>query len=204
MDMPFGVIILRAFLLAALVVSLGADARGQSLQKLLESAKGGGSSQKSQPSATEQKAWAAEKLTELKAKADAFDAEALRADLRKNGLPEERAEEFLSALQERIRNYEAALGALTVVIKEESPGPEQGSSAEIPVPKDDAEADALRDKLAARRTELQTAATQVKLDEESLTRNQSALKAASQELRRLRRSSIPPRPIKSARARPSG
>lgn len=182
--MPFGVIIQRAFLVVALIMSLGADARGQSLQKLLESAKGGGSSQKSQPSATEQKAWASEKLTELKAKADAFDAQAFRADLRRNSLPDERAEEFLNALQERIQNYEAAVGALTVVIKEESPDPKQRSPAEIPVPKDDAEADALRDKLTARRTELQTAATQVKLDEESLTRSQSALKAASQALRR--------------------
>ena len=62
MGMPFSVIILRALLAAALAISLGAHAQGQSLQKLLESAKGAGSSQKSQPPATEQKAWASERL----------------------------------------------------------------------------------------------------------------------------------------------
>ena len=52
------------------------------------------------------------------------------------------------------------------------------------MPKDDAEADTLRDKLAALRAQAQTATAQVNLDEEFLTRQQSALKAAGQQLRR--------------------
>ena len=42
------------------------------------------------------------------------------------------------------------------------------------MPKDDAEADTLRDKLAALRAQAQTATAQVNLDEEFLTRQQSA------------------------------
>ena len=54
----------------------------------------------------------------------------------------------------------------------------------IPVPKDDAEVDTLRDKLGTLREQAQTVATQVQLDEEFLSRQRSALKSAARELRR--------------------
>ena len=53
-----------------------------------------------------------------------------------------------------------------------------------PLAQEHAEADALRDKLAGLRTQAQTVSSQVQIDEEFLARQQSALKAAGQQLRR--------------------
>ena len=160
------------------------EIRAQSLQKLLESASGAASEKKAQPSAAEQKDWASKKLLEFQAKAKALNVEALREELLKVSLPETRLDEFLSASEEIIRNYQAAVDTLAAVINKESQRISSASSESIPMPKDDAEADTLRDKLAALRAQAQTATAQVNLDEESLTRQQSALKAAGQQLRR--------------------
>ena len=139
---------------------------------------------KPQPSAPEQKDWASKKLLEFQAKAKALDVEALREELRKANLPETRIDEFLSASQEIIRNYQAAGDTLEGVINKESERISSAPSESIPLPKDDAEIDTLRDKLAALRAQAQTATGQVSIDEEFLTRQQSALKAAGQQLRR--------------------
>ena len=160
------------------------EIRAQSLQKLLESASGAASGKKAQPSAAEQKDWASKKLLEFQAKAKALNVEALREELRKANLPETRIDEFLSASQEIIRNYQAAVDTLAAVINKESQRISSASSESIPLPKDDAEVDTLRDKLAALRAQAQTATAQVSIDEEFLTRQQSALKAAGQQLRR--------------------
>ena len=183
--MPLPTRILVKLLLVLIVAALlSGEVRAQSLQKLLDSAKGDASGQKAQPSAAEQKAWATEKLAQLQAREKSFDLEAFRQELRKASLPEGLADEFLSALRESIRNYEAAVGTLAAVIDGElqRTGPE--SSQSVPLPKDDSEADKLREKLATLRTQVQTAAGQVKLDEETLSRQQSALKSANQRLRR--------------------
>ena len=92
------------------------EIRAQSLQKLLESASGAASGKKAQPSAAEQKEWASEKLLEFQAKAKALNVEALREELRKANLPETRLDEFLSASEEVIRNYQAAVDTLEAVI----------------------------------------------------------------------------------------
>jgi potassium-dependent mechanosensitive channel len=158
------------------------ELRAQGLQKLLESASGAASSKKAQPSASEQKDWASGKLTEFQAKAKALDVEALRQELRKANLPATRVDEFLGASQEIIRNYQAAVDTLAAVVNKQAQSSAPADA--IPVPKDDSEVDALRDRLAALRGQAQTAAAQVSLDEEFLARQQSALKAAAQQGRR--------------------
>ena len=87
-------------------------------------------------------------------------------------------------MREIVRDYQAAIDTLTVVIDKEAQQGSPGSSERIPPPKDNSEADALRERLSGLRAQVQTAATQVKLDEETLTRQQSALKTANQEFRR--------------------
>ena len=154
------------------------------MQKLLESAKGGAAGQEAQPSAAEQRNWVAGKLSEFGAKEKALDPEVLRTQLREANLPEARADEVLGAMREIVRDYQAAIDTSTVVIDKEAQQASQGSSERIPPPKDNSEADALRERLSGLRSQVQTAATQVKLDEESLTRQQSALKTANQDFRR--------------------
>ena len=108
----------------------------------------------------------------------------LRNELRGANLPEARADEVLGAMREIIRDYQAAIDTLTMVIEKEAQQGSSGSLERIPPPKDNSEADALRERLSGLRSQVQTAATQVKLDEEALTRQQSALKTANQEFRR--------------------
>jgi len=179
-----GEMIRATLCLVFIFASACGEIRAQSLQKLLESASGAVSVKKAQPSAAEQKDWASKKLLEFQAKAKALNVEALREELLKANLPETRLDEFLSASEEIIRNYQAAVETLAAVIDKESQRISSASSESIPMPKDDAEADTLRDKLAALRAQAQTATAQVNLDEEFLTRQQSALKAAGQQLRR--------------------
>jgi potassium-dependent mechanosensitive channel len=173
----------RAVLCLALVCAfVCAEIRAQSLQKLLDGAKGAPSGQKAQPSAAEQKNWAAERVSQFQAREKALNAEELRAELRQANLPEPWVDEFFVASREIVRNYQLATDTLTAVVSKES---QVGASTEaIPLPKDDAEADALRDKLGALRTQAQTVSTQVQIDQEFLARQQSALKAAGQQLRR--------------------
>ena len=135
------------------------EIRAQSLQKLLESASGAASEKKAQPSAAEQKDWASKKLLEFQAKAKGLNAEALREELLKASLPETRLDEFLSASEEIVRNYQEAVDTLAAVINKESQRISSASSESIPMPKDDSEADTLRDKLAALRAQAQTAAS---------------------------------------------
>ena len=104
--------------------------------------------------------------------------------MRNANLPETRAEEFLGAAQEIVRNYQLAVNTLTAVLDKEAQQLSASTSESIPLPKNDAEADALRDKLAGLRTQAQTVSSQVQIDEEFLARQQSALKAAGQQLRR--------------------
>ncbi len=179
-----GEMIRATLCLVFIFASACGEIRAQSLQKLLESASGAVSVKKAQPSAAEQKDWASKKLLEFQAKAKALNVEALREELLKANLPETRLDEFLSASEEIIRNYQAAVETLAAVIDKESQRISSASSESIPMPKDDAEADTLRDKLAALRAQAQTATAQVNLDEEFLTHQQSALKAAGQQLRR--------------------
>src|SRR6267142_1636311 len=148
-----------------IIASACGEIRAQSLQKLLESASGAASEKKAQPSAAEQKDWASKKLLEFQAKAKALNAEALRQELLKASLPETRLDEFLSASEEIIRNYQAAVDTLAAVIDKESQRISSASSESIPMPKDDAEADTLRDKLTALRAQAQTATAQVNRDE---------------------------------------
>ncbi len=104
--------------------------------------------------------------------------------MRNANLPETRAEEFLGAAREIVRNYQLAVNMLSAVLDKEAQQVSASSSESIPLPKNDAEADALRDKLAGLRTQAQTVSSQVQIDEEFLARQQSALKAAGQQLRR--------------------
>ena len=161
-----------------------AEIRAQSFQKLLDGAKSAPSTQKTQPSAAEQKDWAAERVSQFQAKESALNSDELRGELRTANLPETRAEEFLSAAREIVRNYQLAVDTLTAVLNKEAQQLSAASSESIPLPKDDAEADALRDKLSGQRTQAQTVSMQVQIDEEFLARQQSALKAAGQQLRR--------------------
>jgi potassium-dependent mechanosensitive channel len=182
--MPLGATILRPFFLLVVVVSLSGEIRAQSLQKLIESTRGGASVQKAQPSAAEQKDWASGKVSQLQAMEKELDLQTLREDFRKANLPEARADELVAAMREIVQDYRAAIDTLTAVINKESQRRDPESSGRIPLPKDDSEAGMLRDRLAGLRAQVQTAATQVKLDEEMLTRQQSALNVANQELRR--------------------
>jgi potassium efflux system protein len=125
-----------------------------------------------------------EKLSEFGAKKKALDPEVLRTQLREANLPEARADEVLGAMREIVRDYQAAIDTLTVVIDKEAQQGSPGSSERITPPKDNSEADALRERLSGLRSQVQTAATQVKLEEETLTRQQSALKTANQDFRR--------------------
>ncbi len=77
-----------------------------------------------------------------------------------------------------------AVATLAAVIDKDSKGVDPTSFEAIPLPKSDAEVDTLRDKLATLRAQAQTIATQVQLNQELLTRQQSTLKAAGQQLRR--------------------
>ena len=133
-------------------------------------------------SAAEQKDWAAAKVAELQVRESKADD--LRSELRMANLPETRADEFLAALRESIRNYQLAADTLSAAVKRESP---EGGLAPAPValPKDEKEADGYRDRLAALRGQVQTAATQVQLDEDFLTRQRSTLKALGAQLRRI-------------------
>ena len=110
---------LRVLLFLALGLLVGSDVRAQGLQKLLESAKGGAGG-KEQPSAAEQRNWVAEKLSEFGAKEKALDPEVLRTQLREANLPEARADEVLGAMREIVRDYQAAIDTLTVVIDKEA------------------------------------------------------------------------------------
>jgi hypothetical protein len=157
------------------------EVAGQSLQKLLDGGRTP-SAQKPQMSAAEQKDWAAAKVAELQVRESKADD--LRSELRMANLPETRADEFLAALRESIRNYQLAADTLSAVVKRESP---EGGLAPAPValPKDEKEAEGYRDRLAALRGQVQTAATQVQLDEDFLTRQRSTLKALGAQLRRI-------------------
>ena len=177
-------LMLRILLIVALGLFVGGDVSAQGLQKLLESAKSGAAGERAQPSATEQRNWASEKLSEFQAKEKALDLDMLRNNLREANLPEARAEEVLGGMRKIIRDYQAAIDTLTVVIDKEAQQGSPDSLELISPPKDDSEADALRERLSGLRAQVQTAATQVKLDEETLTRQQSALKTANQEFRR--------------------
>ena len=177
-------LMLRILLIVALGLFVGSDVSAQGLQKLLESAKSGAAGERAQPSATEQRNWASEKLSEFQAKEKALDLDMLRNNLREANLPEARAEEVLGGMREIIRDYQAAIDTLTVVIDKEAQQGSPDSLERITPPKDNSEADALRERLSGLRAQVQTAATQVKLDEETLTRQQSALKTANQEFRR--------------------
>ncbi|MGB7793266.1 MAG: mechanosensitive ion channel domain-containing protein [Terrimicrobiaceae bacterium] len=170
--------------LVLLSVCACAEIRAQSLQKLLDGAKSAPKTQKAPPSAAEQKDWAAERLSHFEAKQSALNSDELRGELRNANLPETRAEEFLGAAQEIVRNYQLAVNTLTAVLDKEAQQLSASTSESIPLPKNDAEADALRDKLAGLRTQAQTVSSQVQIDEEFLARQQSALKAAGQQLRR--------------------
>jgi potassium-dependent mechanosensitive channel len=175
---------LRIFLILALGWLVNGDAGAQGFQKLLESARGGAAGQQAEPSAEEQRNWSSEKLAEFQAKEKALDADVLRTELRQANLPEARADEVLGAIREIIRDYQAAIDTLTMVIDKEAQQGRPDSLERITPPKDNSEADALRERLSGLRSQVQTAATQVKLDEEALTRQQSALKTANQEFRR--------------------
>lgn len=177
-------LMLRILLIVALGSFVGSNVSAQGFQKLLESTKSGAAGERAQPSATEQRKWASEKLSEFQAKEKALDLDILRNDLREANLPEARADEVLGAIREIIRDYQAAIDTLTVVIDKEAQQGSPDSSERITPPKDNSEADALRERLSGLRAQVQTAATQVKLDEETLTRQQSALKTANQEFRR--------------------
>ena len=155
----------------------------QGLQKLLEAGRGASSGQKPAPSAAEQKEWASERLAEFQAKEKELNAAGLREELRNAKLPETRIDEFLTASEEIIRNYQVAVDTLSAVVKKESAVPT--SATPIPVPKDDAEVDALRDKLSAQRETAQTGTAQVQLGEEFLARQRSALESAGRALRRI-------------------
>jgi hypothetical protein len=176
-----GAIFLRTIFVVAAGFFLCSEARAQGLQKLLESAKGGATGQQAQPSAAEQRNWASEKLSEFQAKEKALDLEALRNQLRDANLPEARADEVLGAMREIIRDYQAAIDTLTTVIDKEAQQGSRDPSERTSPPKDNTEADLLREQLTGLRSQVQTAATQVKLDEEALTRQQSALRAANQD-----------------------
>ena len=76
------------------------------------------------------------KLLEFQAKAKALNVEALREELRKANLPETRLDEFLSASEEIIRNYQAAVDTLAAVINKESQRISSASSESIPLPKE--------------------------------------------------------------------
>ena len=175
---------LRILLFLALGLLVGSDVRAQGLQKLLESAKGGAAGQRHSPPRPSRETGLAEKLSEFRAKEKALDLEVLRNELREANLPEARADEVLGAMREIIRDYQAAIDTLTVVIDKEAQQGSPGSSERITPPKDNSEADALRERLSGLRSQVQTAATQVKLEEETLTRQQSALKTANQDFRR--------------------
>ena len=82
-----------------------AEIRAQSLQKLLDGAKSA-PDQKAPPSAAEQKDWVRRKLSHFEAKQSALNSDELRGELRNANLPETRAEEFLGAAQEIVRNYQ--------------------------------------------------------------------------------------------------
>jgi len=88
-------------------------------------------------------------------------------------------------LREIIRNYQVAVDTLaTIISKESSEKTDPALSEPMPLPKDDAEVDSLRDKLGSLREQAQTAATQARLDEEFLSRQRSALQVAGKQLRR--------------------
>ena len=118
----------RILLILALGLLVGSDVGAQGFQKLLESAKGGPAGQQAQPSAAEQRNWASEKVSEFQAKEKALDLEVLRNELRDANLPEARADEVLGAMREIIRDYQAAIDTLTMVIEKEA---QQGSSGLI-------------------------------------------------------------------------
>ncbi len=169
----------RTLCLLALAASLCGEVRAQCLQKLLD-AGGASSEKKAEPSAAEQKEWASAKLSEFQAKEKEFNLEKLQEELRNANLPETRADELQTALRETIRNYQVAADTLATVISRES-SPKAG-----PVPRraDDAQVDSLREKLGKLREQAQTVATQVRLDEEFLSRQRSALQAAGKQQRR--------------------
>jgi hypothetical protein len=140
---------IRTNLCLIFIVAFGwGEIRAQSLQKLLEAGSGALPGQKAQPSAAEQKDWASERLAEFQAKEKALNLAELREELRKANLPETRIDEFLAASQEIIRNYQVAIDTLAAIIKRESQKTDPASPEPIPVPKDDAEVDTLRDKLS--------------------------------------------------------
>jgi potassium-dependent mechanosensitive channel len=177
---------IRTNLCLIFIVAFGwGEIRAQSLQKLLEAGSGALPGQKAQPSAAEQKDWASERLAEFQAKEKALNLAELREELRKANLPETRIDEFLAASQEIIRNYQVAIDTLAAIIKRESQKTDPASPEPIPVPKDDAEVDTLRDKLSTLREQAQTLATQMQLDNEFLARERSKLQATGREVRRL-------------------
>ena len=128
--------------LVLLSVCACAEIRAQSLQKLLDGAKSAPKTQKAPPSAAEQKDWAAERLSHFEAKQSALNSDELRGELRNANLPETRAEEFLGAAQEIVRNYQLAVNTLTAVLDKEAQQLSASTSESIPLPKNDAEADA--------------------------------------------------------------
>jgi hypothetical protein len=86
----------------------------------------------------------------------------LRNELRGANLPEARADEVLGALREIIRDYQAAIDTLTMVIEKEAQHGSSGSLERVTPPKDNSEADALRERLSSLRSQVQTDSSQAR------------------------------------------
>ncbi len=129
--------------------------------------------------------WVSAQLESAKKRESSLNEKALQEDLKKYGLPDTLALDFITTTREIVRNYQAAADVLATLSNNQRLLDDlQKQSEPLPAPKTDAEVDALRDKVEGTRLQLQTLETQIRIDDASLTRARSSLEDMQQQYRR--------------------
>lgn len=129
--------------------------------------------------------WVAAQLESAKKRESSLNEKTLQEELKKNGLPETLAPDFIATAHEVVRNYQASADVLATLSNNQRLLDDlQKQTEPLPAPKTDNEVDSLRDKIESTRLQLQTLETQVRIDDASLTRARTALEDMQQQYRR--------------------
>jgi potassium-dependent mechanosensitive channel len=129
-------------------------------------------------------AWVASQLADATKHEAALNEKSLQEELKKNGLPETMAVDFLSAAHDIVRNYQTASDVLNSLSNNQHILADlKGQKADAPPPKTEDELNPLLDKIESLRLQLETAETQIRIDDANLTHAQTALESSQQQYR---------------------
>ncbi len=129
--------------------------------------------------AGQQRVWAQQQLDRARSQEAALDEKSLQTALASAGLPDSSAD-FLASAHETTRNYQTALDLLTSVINNQRVLSDLKDQPPLALPKSPAESDTLRKKISALRSQSETLATQLRLDDTALIDRRTALETAGQ------------------------